>query len=73
MHVQPMRFDGKVAVVTGASSGMGLAAAEQLGREGARIVAVGRRAQPLEEAADKIRSAGAQFPCSAFSYFPVAI
>lgn len=58
MHVQRCRFEGKVAVVTGASSGMGLATAELLGSEGARIVAVGRRAGALEAAAVKIRAAG---------------
>lgn len=41
------RFDGKVAIVTGASSGIGLAAARRLGQEGARLVIV---ASPIDEA-----------------------
>jgi NAD(P)-dependent dehydrogenase (short-subunit alcohol dehydrogenase family) len=41
------RFQGKVAVVSGASSGIGLAVAERLGAEGARLVIVGA---PADEA-----------------------
>ena len=33
-----MLLDGKVAIVTGASQGIGAACAERLGREGARVV-----------------------------------
>ena len=33
-----MRFKDKVAIVTGASGGIGFAIAERLGREGARVV-----------------------------------
>ena len=40
------RFTGKVAVVSGASSGIGLAVAERLGAEGARLVIVGA---PVDE------------------------
>lgn len=58
MHVQASRFVDKVIVVTGASSGIGLATAIRLGSEGARIVAVGRREKELEDAAEKIREAG---------------
>jgi NADP-dependent 3-hydroxy acid dehydrogenase YdfG len=57
--VQQARFEGKVVVVTGASSGMGLAAAELLAAEGAMIVAVGRRKEVLEKAAAQIKAAGA--------------
>ncbi len=33
-----MRFENKVAIVTGAASGIGLATALRLGSEGARVV-----------------------------------
>jgi daunorubicin C-13 ketoreductase len=46
---------GQVLVVTGASSGIGLAAAEQLARRGGQVVMVGRDAGRLEAAAAKVR------------------
>lgn len=42
------RLSGKVAVITGAASGMGLAAAELFAREGARVVAADVVADALE-------------------------
>ncbi|EHD7478164.1 SDR family NAD(P)-dependent oxidoreductase, partial [Salmonella enterica subsp. enterica serovar Ruiru] len=39
---QAQPFAGRVAIVTGAASGIGLATVELLHRQGARIVAVGR-------------------------------
>lgn len=53
------RLDGKVAWVTGAGSGIGEAAALTLAGEGAAVVLTGRRREPLEEVAERIRAAGA--------------
>src|SRR5437867_10347202 len=46
----------KVAVVTGASSGIGLAIARALGAEGASVVLAGRTKEPMETAANEISS-----------------
>jgi len=54
------KLDGKVAVVTGASSGIGLAIAKALGAEGANVVLSGRKRQPMDEAAKAISSDGAK-------------
>src|SRR6185295_16595886 len=52
---------GKVAVITGGSEGIGRAAAQSLGREGASVVVCARRADVLQKAADDIAEAtGAQ-------------
>jgi 3alpha(or 20beta)-hydroxysteroid dehydrogenase len=48
------RFTGKVAVVTGAAAGFGLAVSLRLATEGARLVLVDRAADPLAEAAAAI-------------------
>jgi NAD(P)-dependent dehydrogenase (short-subunit alcohol dehydrogenase family) len=52
---------GKVAVVTGGSEGIGRAAAQSLGREGASVVVCARRGDVLQKAADEVaEQTGAQ-------------
>jgi len=50
---------GKVAIVTGASSGIGTAIAEAMGQAGAQLVVVGRDAERLGAVARRIRDSGA--------------
>jgi len=52
------RMDGKVAIVTGAMSGIGRATALLLAREGAKLVATGRNPQVLAALVDEIRAQG---------------
>ena len=53
-----MSLAGKRAVVTGASSGIGLAAAVALGEAGADVTLVARRAAPLQDLASTMQQAG---------------
>jgi NAD(P)-dependent dehydrogenase (short-subunit alcohol dehydrogenase family) len=53
-------LDGAVALVTGASRGIGSAVAVELGRLGARVVITARTVGGLEETDDAIRSAGGE-------------
>ena len=51
-------LEGKLALVTGASRGIGAATAEALAREGAHVILVARSAQALEQVEDRIHEAG---------------
>ena len=48
------KLEGKVAVVTGGNSGIGLATARRFAAEGARVFITGRRQAELDEAAKQI-------------------
>jgi NAD(P)-dependent dehydrogenase (short-subunit alcohol dehydrogenase family) len=52
------RFQDKVAIVTGSSTGIGAAVAARLGAEGASIVLSGRRVQLLEAKAAELQALG---------------
>lgn len=51
------RFGGRVALVTGASRGIGLAIAQRLIDEGARVCITARKPEPLAEAVDSLGGA----------------
>jgi NAD(P)-dependent dehydrogenase (short-subunit alcohol dehydrogenase family) len=51
-------FSGKLALVTGASRGIGAATAEALGAAGAHVILVARTAAALEEVEERVHAAG---------------
>ena len=53
-----MRLDGKVALVTGASKGIGLAIAAAMAASGASVMISSRKADALETAAKTIEPSG---------------
>ena len=55
-----IRMDGRVAVITGASTGLGLAMAREFAASGASVAMVARRPDVLEAAAAEVRGLAAQ-------------
>ncbi|WEX88454.1 SDR family oxidoreductase [Sinorhizobium garamanticum] len=54
------RLEGKTAIITGASSGIGRAAAALFAREGAKLVITARRERELKQLAQEIEDAGGE-------------
>ena len=64
--IKPVDLSGKRILITGASSGIGEAAAEQFASHGAIVVVVARRQDPLDALAERITTAGGtamSIPC----------
>jgi gluconate 5-dehydrogenase len=59
-------LQGRLALVTGASRGIGLGAARALGESGARVILVARGADRLQRAEDELRAAGIEAASSTF-------
>ena len=53
-------LQGRVAMITGGSHGLGLQAASALGREGCKVAICARGAEQLEEARSELAGAGVE-------------
>lgn len=53
-----IRFDEQVAIVTGASSGIGLACAKTMVKSGAKVAMIGRTKEKVDKAAESLRNFG---------------
>src|SRR6185436_19926772 len=53
-------FNGKVAFVTGATSGIGQACAVAFAAAGAKVVCVGRKTEALQDVEQKMRETGSE-------------
>ena len=60
--IGPFRLDGKVAIVTGASYGLGVLFAEILASAGADVVVTARSVDKLQETRSLVESLGVRLP-----------
>ena len=58
-----MSLLGKVALITGATSGIGLATARLFAKEGARVMATGRNQDALDTLCAELRDSGLEGAC----------
>ena len=55
-----MKLEGKVAIVTGATSGMGRSTAVLFAKEGAKVVVTGRNEERAQAVVDEIKANGGE-------------
>ena len=60
MKTNPLNYEGEVALVTGAASGMGLATAQAFAEAGAAVVLADYRVELVEQEAEKLRASSAR-------------
>ena len=63
-----MRLDGKVAIVSGSTRGIGRTIAEMFAREGAKVAVTGRTVERGEKVVQRITEAGGEA-----AFFPLDI
>ena len=54
------KLEGQLALITGATQGIGAAVAERFAQEGANLILIGRSVQRLEEVDDKVKAHGVE-------------
>lgn len=65
--MNPFRLDGKLALVTGGSRGIGFGAAKALAESGAGVILVGRHEDELKQKAEELRGTGVAVHISVFN------